>query len=142
MMQVPVRSLLGLAGVPSHRTSASRWLAKAGVVISAIYDSVEGAREAAKNRKAARVAEEQARAANGFLADSEFAAALADLSAPEVEQPQPEPAKVVGARFGTPLQPKRKTRAVAETDDRAAITAEMLENFDRKRGLDWSRYGG
>ena len=38
MMQVPVSSLLGLAGVPSHRTSASRWLAKAGVVISANLD--------------------------------------------------------------------------------------------------------
>ncbi|PKP62388.1 MAG: hypothetical protein CVT86_07920, partial [Alphaproteobacteria bacterium HGW-Alphaproteobacteria-8] len=33
MMIVPVKSLLGIMDIPSHRTSAKRWLARAGVTI-------------------------------------------------------------------------------------------------------------
>ena len=106
-----------------------------------VYDSVEGAKEASKMRKAQRAAVDQAEAANGYVADAEFAAALDDLGTQEPDTPA-EPAKVVGGRFGSPLQPKRKACPASEPRERTSIPSEMLENFDRKLGIDWSRYGG
>jgi len=99
-----------------------------------VYDSVEGAREASKNRKAARVAVTAAEEANGYLDDGAFAAALAALGATDEAAP-PAAAKVVGARFGGPLQPKRKAAP------KSALTQEYLEILDRANGVDLSRYG-
>ena len=103
-------------------------------VKAGVYGSVEGAREAAKNRKAARAAVRQAEDANGYLDDAAFAAALADLSSPEAET-LPPPAKVVGARFGSPLQPKRIAATAPAKATKSAITPEMLENLDRAIGF-------
>lgn len=103
-------------------------------VKAGVYDSVEGAREAARNRKAARVAVAQAAEANGYLDDADFAAALSALGSADDPQP-PEPEKVVGARFGAPLQPKRKAMP------QSVLTEEMMEEFDRVNGIDLSRYG-
>lgn len=108
-------------------------------VKAGFYDSVNGARAAAKYRKAARLAASQAEVANGYLANAEMQAALAALGSGET-QPMATPAKVTRARFGG-LQPNRRSSA---EDDRAnaGATVEMLENFDREHGIDWSRYGG
>lgn len=96
------------------------------------YDSVEGAREAAKNGKITRALVAKAEEANGYLADADFAAALADLAAPEADD-TPRSGQVVGGRFGAPLQPARKAKP------KSAITPEMLGNFDRAIGFDASR---
>lgn len=103
------------------------------------YDSVDGAREAAKQRKSARAAVAQAEAANGYLADAAMQAALAALGSPAVDAPA-EPAKVTRGKFGG-LQPKRRSSLDTKVTTHGA-TLEMLENFDRKLGIDWSRYGG
>lgn len=101
------------------------------------YDSVNGARDAAKQRKSARAAVAQAEAANSYLADADMQAALAALGSDAVDASSP-PAKVMGGKFGG-LQPKRKSSPADGPRKGAAL--EMLENFDRKRGLDdWSRY--
>jgi putative transposase len=65
------------------------------------YTSVEGIREAARNRKAIRAASKAALATGRFLSDAEMRAAWAELGTPE-GAPEP-PRKVVGARFGSPL---------------------------------------
>ncbi|PKP70249.1 MAG: hypothetical protein CVT82_07010 [Alphaproteobacteria bacterium HGW-Alphaproteobacteria-4] len=98
------------------------------------YNSVEGASAGAKNRKAARVAVAQAADANDYLDDASFAAALAALGTADEAIP-PAAAKVVGARFGGPLQPKRKAAP------KSALTQEYLEILDRAAGVDLSRYG-
>ena len=103
-------------------------------VKAGVYDSVEGAREAARNRKAARVAAARAAEANGYLDDADFAAALASLGSTDDPEP-PAPEKVVGARFGAPLQPKRKATPTS------VLTEEMMEEIDRANGIDLSRYG-
>lgn len=92
------------------------------------YDSKDGVREAARNGKAARDAVAQAEAANDYLNDAEFAAALADLDAYKPEESAPE--DVVAARFGSPLQPARKAGQAKPKLVREAIPAEYLKNFD------------
>lgn len=66
-----------------------------------VYNSVEGIREAAQNRKTIREASKAALAAERFLSDAEMKAAMAALGTPEVATEPPR--KVVGARFGSPL---------------------------------------
>jgi putative transposase len=66
------------------------------------YGSKDGIREAAKNRKAARDATTAAEAANGYLDDAAFAAALADLAGPY--SPATSPERVVAAEFAAPLR--------------------------------------
>lgn len=103
-------------------------------VQAGVYDSVNGAREAAKHRKAARAAVAQADAANGYLDDAAFAAALAALAASEAEAPS-KPAKVVGARFGG-LQPQREaTTPEAAPRRKSYLTPDMMENLDRAIGF-------
>ena len=36
MMLIAVKSILGVAGIPTHRTSATRWLQKAAVQITTL----------------------------------------------------------------------------------------------------------
>jgi len=98
-------------------------------VQTGVYDSVEGARDAAKNRKAARQAVAAAEAANNYLTDADMAAALAaldTLGTPKGTEPE-GPAKVVGARFGSPLKPTRKAVAKPKA---AAVPEEFLRNMD------------
>jgi len=98
-------------------------------VQTGVYGSVEGARDAAKNRKAARQAVAAAEAANNYLTDADMAAALAaldTLDTPKGTEPE-GPAKVVGARFGSPLKPTRKA---CEKPKAAAVPEEFLRNMD------------
>ena len=90
------------------------------------YASVEGAREAAKNRKSAREAVAKAEAANSYLSDAASNAALAQLGTPDTAPaPEPKPEKVVGARFGAPLRPKR---AAANPGKHAAQKSAITPN--------------
>lgn len=106
-----------------------------------VYDSVDGAREAAKNRKSAREQVRQAETANSYLGDAEFAAALRSLGTPETVN-GPQPAQVVGGRFGAPLQPNRRAVPEHEKKPKSAITPEMLKNLDQSIGLDLARKAG
>lgn len=72
-------------------------------IVRGPYDSVDGIRDAARNRKAAREAVARAEAANNYMSDAEFAAALAALDGPTTAS-EPKKQKVVGARFGAPLR--------------------------------------
>lgn len=62
------------------------------------YDSKEGIRDAARNRKAARDATDRAAELNGYLSDADFAATLADLGTPQAPDVPTE--KVVTGRSG------------------------------------------
>ncbi len=110
-------------------------------VKAGVYGSVEGAREAAKNRKAARDAVRQADKANTYLDDAAFAAALADLGAGEAEAAPAPPSKVVGARFGG-LQPNRAAAPEKQPKAQSALTAEMLHNLEQAIGFDPERLFG
>lgn len=96
-------------------------------VQAGVYGSVEGAREAAKNRKAARAAVAQAEAANSYLNDSEMSAALAALEPAPVAD-MTAPTKVVGARFGSPLKPNRPASMCKPKVE--AVPEEFLRNMD------------
>lgn len=98
------------------------------------YGNVDGIRDAARNRKAASKAAAAGEAANDYLNREAFEAALAALDGPD---PEPfEGAKdVVKGQFGGPLQPKRKARP------KSVLTDEVIAEFDRVNGIDWSRYG-
>ncbi len=93
-------------------------------VVRGAYDSVDGIRAAARNRKAARDAASKADAANNYMAEAEFAAALAALDAPEATT-NPPPAKVVGGRFGGPL---RETKTDNDVSD--DMLADYRKNLD------------
>lgn len=92
------------------------------------YDSVEGKRMAARNRKAARDATAAAELANGYLSDADLNAALAALDdATGSEKTLPaKPAKVVGARFGSPL----RDVAAPDRDEAATINPDFYRNMD------------
>lgn len=110
-------------------------------VKAGVYGSVDGAREAAKNRKKARDAVRQAHEANAYLDDAAFAAALADLGTGDaVESPLP-PAKVIGARFGG-LQPNRAAAPAKHPKAASALTPEMIRNLDQAIGYDPVRLFG
>ena len=110
-------------------------------VKAGVYGSVDGAREAARNRKAARDAVRQAHEANAYLDDAAFAAALADLSSGDAEEAPLPPAKVIGARFGG-LQPNRAAAPAKQPKAKSALTAEMLRNLDQAIGFDPVRLFG
>jgi putative transposase len=93
-------------------------------VVRGAYDSKDGIHTAARNRKAARDAAAKADLANNYMAEAEFAAALAALDTPEPTK-QSKPAKVVGARFGGPL---RKAKPVDDVSD--DVMANYRRNLD------------
>ncbi|WP_340214011.1 transposase domain-containing protein [Dinoroseobacter shibae] len=95
------------------------------------YNSSDGIREAARNRKAARDAARKAEEANAYLEDAEYlrAKAALDAASREDDMPPPAPGKVVGARFGGPL---KAAKPKPETDNEA----EVLKQFDRVTGFD------
>jgi len=102
------------------------------------YDSVDGTREAARNRKAARDAVAAGEAASNYLSDEKMKAALAAPNAPDAP-PAPEERTVVGGVFTSPLRPKR---AATEPATGEVITPEMLANFDRGVGYNAKKFGG
>lgn len=110
-------------------------------VKAGVYGSEAGAREAAKNRKAARDAVRQADKANAYLDDAAFAAALDDLRSGEAEDAPALPSKVVGARFGG-LQPNRAAAPEKQPKAKSALTPEMLRNLDQAIGFDPVRLFG
>lgn len=96
------------------------------------YASVDGIRYAARNRKAARVATDAAKAANDYLDDATMRAAMAALNAASKgdDAPPTPPRKVVGALFG---------RVMAAPQDEPAEDEELsgvIEDFDRANGFD------
>lgn len=93
-------------------------------VIAGAYDSVEGVRTAARNRKAARNAAAVAETANDYMDRDEFERILAQLSAPEMPLVT-RPTKVVGARFGSPLRD-----ANPDPDKMDSVPAEFLRNMN------------
>ena len=108
------------------------------------YDSKDGIRDAARNRKAAGDATARAEELNDYLSEAELAEALAALSAPRDEPSLPDPAtaRVVGGRFGSPLRSvaaERRDQFDADQDAQTVRTikptAEMMENFERSIGL-------
>lgn len=110
-----------------------------------VYGSVNGAREAAKNRKAARDALAAAEAANNYLDDMAFRSVLVDLPTPEAPTPA-KPARVVGGKFGG-LQPKRQATApqpqpAAGPRQKSYLTAEMLKNLDQEIGFKTNQGAG
>lgn len=76
------------------------------------YGSLDGIRDAARNRKAAREATAAAEAANDYLADGKYAAAIAalDENCKSESVPPLPPQKVVGGRFGAPLRDAAPTK--------------------------------
>lgn len=90
------------------------------------YDSVDGIRIAARNRKEARDKVAAAEAANDYLADSDFQAALAALGPADLPAEAPV-RRVVAGRFGAPL-----SDAPARMADSAepAVPEEFLRNMD------------
>jgi putative transposase len=107
-------------------------------VKAGVYGSVDGAREAAKNRKAARDAVRRAHEANAYLDDAAFAPALADLGTGDAEEVPLPPAKVIGACFGG-FRPNRAAAPAKQSKAKSALTAEMLRNLDRAIGFDLVR---
>lgn len=93
------------------------------------YGSVDGIRDAARNRKAARVAVAAGQAANDHLTDEELNAARSALNAArEVDDAPPEaPQTVVAGRFNSPL---RGALAEAKSDAEPIIPEEFIRNRD------------
>ncbi|MCX7299918.1 MAG: hypothetical protein NTX73_05995 [Rhodobacterales bacterium] len=85
------------------------------------YGDVDGARIAARNRKAARDAVAAAEAAAGFLSDEAMRAALAALGDDSAEVSPPAQGGIVAGQFGGRL--KRSRRTVA-----APSYAPLIEN--------------
>jgi len=90
------------------------------------YGSVDGIRDAARNRKAAREAVAAGEAANDYLNREAFEAALAALDGPD---PEPfEGAKdVVKGQFKSPIKASRKP---AKPNREPAVPEEFMRNLD------------
>ncbi|MBV2360986.1 DDE-type integrase/transposase/recombinase [Thalassococcus sp. CAU 1522] len=99
------------------------------------YDSADGIREAARNRKAARQAVKAAEDANDYLDGPDYARAMAalDAAAKADDTPPPAPSKVVGGRFGAPL---REQAPEPQTEDELSG---VIKDFDRAHGFDPGR---
>lgn len=96
-------------------------------IIAGPYGSVDGIRQAARNRKAARAAVAAGEAANDYLTDEEFKKALAALDTPHSDENRPAP-QVVAGQFGSPL--KQSKTPVTERSN--SIPEEFLRNMDTK----------
>ena len=87
------------------------------------YGSVDGVRDAARNRKAARDAINAAALANNYLSNADFDAAMAAIPTPD--GPMPAPDAVVAGSFGGSL--KRQKKPVTKPD---SVPLEYLRNMD------------
>ncbi|WP_288960518.1 transposase domain-containing protein [uncultured Sulfitobacter sp.] len=97
------------------------------------YGSEDGVRQAAKNRKAAQTAAKAAKAANDYLDDDAYRVAMEAVAASVTQDEAPLPApKVVGARFGSPLQ----ARVIEEHSEKSLSDEDewrrKLANMDRR----------
>lgn len=92
------------------------------------YDSLDGIRKAAQNRKAARAAVQAAAVANDYLADQEFKALLAKLDESIAAKPDVTVRGngLLAPNFKTPLRSKAKPKA----DDNQVIPADYLKIMD------------
>ena len=90
------------------------------------YGSVDGIRDAARNRKAARVAVRAAAEANSYLSNAEFEAAMAAIPTPDAPTTAPE--AVVAGRFAGSLK-LHKAKAVTQASA-PAVPLEYMKNFD------------
>jgi hypothetical protein len=113
------------------------------------YGSVDGIRQAATNRKAAREAVSAAAVANNYLTDADMRAALAAIPTPGA--PTPTPAAVVAGQFSGKLKQRTGGNGAPDVDSaevdfvaqlargRRFLTEEHLRNLDKataeKRGL-------
>lgn len=94
------------------------------------YDSDDGIREAARNRKAARAAEKAAAVANDYLDDAAYRAAMEAVAAGvKTDDAALPPRKVVGGRFGSPLRDR-----VERTNTEDVLSREEFER--RLRNMD------
>ena len=103
--------------------------------------SVDGIRQAATDRKAAREAVSAAAAANNYLSDAERKAALAAIPTPGA--PSPTPTAVVAGQFSSKLKTKKRRSATPAVDDDEVnlvaqlahghrfLTKEHLQNLDK-----------
>ena len=87
------------------------------------YGSVDGVRDAARNRKAAREKVKAAAEANSYLSDAAFAAAMAAIPTPDSFEPEPD--QVVAGRFGGTLKRQKRQPKAASTDE---IPPEYMKN--------------
>jgi len=118
-------------------------------VIRGAYGSVDGIRQAATNRKAARAAVTAAAEANNYLDNAELNAALAAIPSPGA--PTTAPAAVVAGQFSGKLKQRKRVNAPADVEDeelelvgqlargKRFLTEEHLKNLDKatapKQGL-------
>jgi len=93
------------------------------------YGSVDGIRDAAHKRKAAKVDIKAAGRANNYLDDAAYNRAMAalDFAIDTEDSPMPPSQKVVGARFGIPLQ---DNPPLENESAQAAIPEEFRQNMD------------
>ena len=126
---------------------ALAWNAKNALICEGIqpvargaYGSVDGIRQAATNRKAAREAVSAAAVANTYLSDAGLKAALAAIPTPGA--PAPAPAAVVAGQFSGKLNSRKRGNAAPAVDDaeldlvaqlargRRFLTEQHLKNLD------------
>ena len=138
-----------LGGEPDDFTApALAWNAKNELICEGIqpvargaYGSVDGIRQAATNRKAAREAVSAAAVAHNYLTDSDLKAALAAIPTPGA--PTPAPAGVVAGQFSGKLNTRKRGNAAADVDEaeldltaqlargRKFLTEDHLKNLDK-----------
>jgi putative transposase len=112
--------------------------AEVAPVVPGRYDSADGIREAARNRKHVRDLAAAHAAASRTHDDDELAALLAKLPSPA--EPDPAPAgRVVAARFGAPVG---RPEAAESTPTPAAVPTEFLRRLDKHLGLPASKAKG
>lgn len=100
------------------------------------YGSVQGIRQADRNRKAARAAVTAGTEASDYLADAELTAALAALNG--LQRPAPDTKKgVVRGQFKSPIKASKQPKPMGSG---GAIPLEFLNN--EKSALAQSRIGG
>lgn len=93
------------------------------------YGSVDGIRDAARNRKAAREAVKAAETANDYLQDAEYARIQSILNAKwdAVQAVTPQGNGVLAPEFKSPLRDKAK----AKPEEIQTVPAEFMKNFDQ-----------
>ena len=101
------------------------------------YGSVDGIRDAARNRSAARKASRRAAELNDYASDEELRAALAAIPTPD--GPKLPTDAVVAGHFGGTLKPQM---AQGKPSSGPALTNADFEAIDRNLGINWSRQSG
>jgi len=95
-------------------------------VTAGAYGSVDGIRDAARNRKAAREAVKAGAAANAYLTNADLTAAMAAIPTPD--GPTPAGQVIVAGQFGGKLKTQKRKPAPPETT--SVVPLEYLRNMD------------